>query len=106
MKFFKKKSDKDLTESFNSTLATIQKNTLVPKEAIPPVLVMPKPRKFLTPTRSILGRFDRDKTQIEEEPQVNELDSIVYPQKISPILKPEEGKRKRYKKNLQVLNWL
>lgn len=102
MKFFKKKkSDKDLSEQstpYNLPLtATSEKNTLTPADILEapvrtmpsPILVMPKPRKFLTPTRAILGRFDRDKTQIEDDGEidVNEA-NVIYPQEISPILKP------------------
>ncbi|CEI92413.1 hypothetical protein RMCBS344292_06671 [Rhizopus microsporus] len=32
-----------------------------------PTIVMPKPRRVITPTRKILTRFDNDKTQVEEQ---------------------------------------
>lgn len=84
MKFFKKKkSDKDLSKPFESIVPLD-----IPVQAMSsPVLVMPKPRKFLTPTRAILGRFDQDKTQVED---IADEADMLYPQKISPILKLED----------------
>lgn len=32
-----------------------------------PTIIMPKPRRVITPTRKILTRFDNDKTQVEEQ---------------------------------------
>lgn len=60
------------------------------RSSTPPSIVMPKPRRLLTPTREILRRFDNDKTLVEEEPE------RPPPDMISPILLPtphhEEGK--------------
>jgi hypothetical protein len=50
----------------------------------PPPIVMPKPRRMLTPTRAILGRFDHDKTQVEDEEPLD----LITQQEISPILLP------------------
>lgn len=62
------------------------------RSSTPPSIVMPKPRRLLTPTREILGRFDHDKTLVEDEPE------RPPPDMISPILLPtphhEEGKKK------------
>lgn len=61
------------------------------RSSTPPSIVMPKPRRLLTPTREILGRFDHDKTLVEDEPEQR-----PPPDMISPILLPtphhEEGK--------------
>jgi hypothetical protein len=47
----------------------------------PPTIVMPKPRRLLTPTRAILStRFDHDKTEVEPEVLIQDI--------ISPILLP------------------
>lgn len=54
------------------------------RSSSPPAIVMPKPRRLLTPTRAILGRFDHDKTQVEED----EPEPLVHQQEISPILLP------------------
>lgn len=65
------------------------------RSSSPPAILMPKPRRLLTPTRAILGRFDHDKTQVEdEEGPTNEQLAVVQQQEISPILlpTPREGK--------------
>lgn len=68
------------------------------RSSTPPTIIMPKPRRLLTPTRAILGRFDHDKTQVEEEEERSPPDMI------SPILLPtphhEEGK---YKRNYRIV---
>lgn len=53
----------------------------------PPTLVMPKPRRVLTPTRAILAGYDNDKTQVEDEEEEQETGSMVQDY-ISPILLP------------------
>ncbi|KAL0146081.1 hypothetical protein V8B55DRAFT_1467875 [Mucor lusitanicus] len=59
------------------------------RSSSPPAILMPKPRRLLTPTRAILGRFDHDKTQVEdEEGPTNEQLAVVQQQEISPILLP------------------
>lgn len=112
MKLFKKKkSDKNISntilqqqdsKAFDSpnikkqpkpaVSTTAAPSTLVATDArssSPPAIVMPKPRRLVTPTRAILGRFDHDKTQVEEE----EPSQFVHQQEISPILlpTPQEG---------------
>ncbi|KAI8642843.1 hypothetical protein BD408DRAFT_443211 [Parasitella parasitica] len=48
-------------------------------------IVMPKPRRPHTPTRALMGRYDHDKTQVEEDVSSSEF---VHQQDISPILLP------------------
>lgn len=110
MKLFKKKkSDKNISNTilqqdskeFESpnvnklTKPTVTMSTIPivmgtdARSSSPPAIVMPKPRRLLTPTRAILGRFDHDKTQIEED----EPKQLIHQQEISPILlpTPQEG---------------
>lgn len=59
----------------------------------PPSIVMPKPRRMMTPTRAILGRFDHDKTQVENEESqeaniLPDQNDLIDQQEISPILLP------------------
>ncbi|KAG1448545.1 hypothetical protein G6F46_011200 [Rhizopus delemar] len=64
MKLFKrKKSDGKIAHSSLLSEPSIQENS-TPKE--PAMIVMPKPRRILTPTRAILNGFDREKTEVEE----------------------------------------
>ncbi|GAN06602.1 hypothetical protein MAM1_0129c06089 [Mucor ambiguus] len=105
MKLFKKKkSDKSIantivqqdTKEFEShnvkkqpkppiTTIPVATNMDAARSSSPPAIIMPKPRRLLTPTRAILGRFDHDKTQVEEE-EPNE--QFIHQQEISPILLP------------------
>lgn len=112
MKLFKKKkSDNKLSttmlqqqKSFDNSLTIVPSTSssslkkpvpLIPnnepmmRSNTPPTIVMPKPRRLLTPTRAILGRYDHDKTQVEdEEPQQEEEVNIMGQEFISPILLP------------------
>ncbi|KAI8879714.1 hypothetical protein K501DRAFT_335864 [Backusella circina FSU 941] len=77
--FKKKKSDSKLAPQPIQYDTTPKKPIVLadtPLQA--PPLMMPKPKRALTPTRAILGRFDNDKTEVEDSPL----------QDISPILLP------------------
>ncbi|KAI9487056.1 MAG: hypothetical protein EXX96DRAFT_605072 [Benjaminiella poitrasii] len=55
------------TVAIAATTATTA-TTLRQLSASPPIIMMPKPKRFSTPTRAIIqDRFDNDKTQVEEE---------------------------------------
>ncbi|KAI9245759.1 hypothetical protein BY458DRAFT_528538 [Sporodiniella umbellata] len=81
MKLFKKKK----SEPRLSPRATLNESILgetsvsIASEG-PPTLVMPKPRRVMTPTRAILAGFEGDKTEVEESEEdkihaVSTLDS-------------------------------
>jgi hypothetical protein len=85
--FKKKKSDNKLAPQPIQYDTTPKKPIVLgdtPLQA--PPLMMPKPKRALTPTRAILGRFDNDKTEVEESPL----------QDISPILLPTAHHGKLY----------
>ncbi len=109
MKLFKKKkSDNKLSttmlqqqKSFDNSLTIVPSTSSTLKKPVPllsnsepmmrsntpPTIIMPKPRRLLTPTRAILGRYDHDKTQVEDEEPQEELD-VMGQEFISPILLP------------------
>ncbi|CEP13458.1 hypothetical protein [Parasitella parasitica] len=58
--------------------------TIEERPPSPPLILMPKPRRPHTPTRALMGRYDHDKTQVEED----ESSPFVHQQEISPILLP------------------
>lgn len=61
-----------------------------PRQNTPPSIIMPKPRRLLTPTRAILGRYSHDKTLVVEEEE-EQLPSIISPI-LLPMLHQEQGK--------------
>ncbi|CAO3656277.1 unnamed protein product [Mucor hiemalis] len=59
-------------------------NETMMRSYTPPTIVMPKPRRVLTPTRAILGGYDNDKTQVEDDEETGSMMQDF----ISPILLP------------------
>lgn len=88
-------NDNNVTKISTPQARTVKTDEIV-NTIVPPVLMMPKPRRILTPTRAILGRFDYDKTQVEEEDAVPEnkndigimTQGTIVQEEISPILLP------------------
>lgn len=85
MRLFKKKKKPDmkLPTMVNTSSRVAERKPihrkpvcLVAKDKEQPTVVMPKPRRAITPTRKILTGFDNDKTQIEEQAYVDALLSL------------------------------
>lgn len=53
----------------------------------PPIIIMPKPRRAITPTRAILNQFENDKTQVEDDNSVINISPVTL-----PLLIQEQGK--------------